>query len=129
MLRAKKLKGSAIVRAAAAHNKRTIQAELGAGGSIDAGRSRFNESLAGPSTAGLVADRARFLMETAGVVHLRKDAVRAIEFVISLAPSHGIDDRSFFVDAVAWLAARYGGIDNVLSADIHRDEPAPHCTC
>jgi Plasmid recombination enzyme len=27
---------------------------------------------------------------------------------------------------VAWLAARHGGEKNILSADIHRDEPAPH---
>ena len=40
LLRVKKLKGAGIVRVAAAHNKRTIQSELGAGGSIDAARSR-----------------------------------------------------------------------------------------
>lgn len=52
--------------------------------------------------------------------------MRAIEFVVSLAPSHGINDRAFFADAVQWLAARYGGAVNILSADIHRDESAPH---
>lgn len=126
MLRAKKLKGSAIIRAAAAHNKRTIQAEVGVGVQIAPDRSRFNECLAGPATPELVADRARELMRAGGVVNLRKDAVRAIEFVVSLAPTHGIDDRAFFVDAAVWLAARFGGTDNLLSADIHRDEAAPH---
>lgn len=126
ILRAKKLKGQSIVRVAAAHNKREIQAELGAAGSIDANRSHLNECLSGPPTAPQVADRAKAMTEAAGVLRLRKDAVRAIEFVVSLAPAHAIDDRSFFIDAVAWLACRFGGETNILSADIHRDEPAPH---
>ncbi len=126
MLRAKKLTGTAIVRTAAAHNKRAIQAERGAGGSIDPARSRLNESLVGPPDPEQVAERARALMATAGVHKLRKDAVRAIEFVVSLAPSHGIDERAFFVASVAWLASRFGGADNILAADIHRDEAAPH---
>ncbi len=126
MLRAKKLKGSGIVRAAAAHNKRTIQAEQGTGGSICALRSNLNECLAGPAQPEQVAQLARSMMEARGAAPRRKDAVRAIEFVVSLAPNHGIDDRAFFVDAVAWLGARFGGIDNILSADVHRDEAAPH---
>lgn len=126
MLRAKKLKGSGIVRAAAAHNKRAIQAELGAGSSICAARSILNECLAGPSQPEQVAQRARSMMEASAAIPRRKDAVRAIEFVVSLAPDHGIDDRALFVDAVAWLGARFGGADNILSADIHRDEAAPH---
>jgi len=97
MLRAKKLKGSAIIQAAAAHNKRTIQAESGASGSIDATRSRLNECLAGPATPGEVAENAQVRARAAGVVKMRKDAVRAIEFVVSLAPSHGIDERAFSV--------------------------------
>ena len=126
MLRAKKLKGSGIIRAAAAHNKRTIQAELGAGASICAARSILNECLAGPPRPEQVAQRARSMMEATGAVPRRKDAVRAIEFVVSLAPDHGVDDRALFADAVAWLGARFGGADNILSADVHRDEAAPH---
>lgn len=65
-------------------------------------------------------------MKAAGVLRLRRDAVRAIEFVVSLAPTTDIEERAFFVDCVAWLAARFGGSENILSADIHRDEQAPH---
>ena len=86
VLRAKKLKGAGIIRAAAAHNKRAIQAELGAGGSIDSGRTVLNECLAGAATPDDVVSLARVKMAGAGVGKLRKDAVRAIEFVVSLAP-------------------------------------------
>ena len=122
----KKLKGATIIRAAAAHNKRTIPARLGVAGSIDATRTYLNECLAGPSSPTDVAAQARALMDAACVCTLRKDAVRAIEFVVSLTPSHGIDERAFFAASVAWMGAHFGGSDNILSADIHRDEAAPH---
>ena len=126
ILRAAKLRGAGIIRAAAAHNKRAIQAELGAGGSIDAGLSCQNECLAGPATPSEIANYARARMGAAGIERLRKDAVRAIEFVVSLAPGQCRDERAFFAGAVQWLAGRFGGAENVLSADIHRDEAAPH---
>ena len=126
VLRAKKLKGAGIIRVAAAHNKRDIQAELGAGGSIDISRTALNECLAGAATPDDVVSLARVKMAGAGVGKLRKDAVRAIEFVVSLAPGQCADERKLFVDAVQWLADRFGGSDNILSADIHRDESTPH---
>lgn len=126
MLRVKKLKGSGIIRAAAAHNKRSIQAEVGAGGNIDPRRSGLNECLTGPETPEAVALLARDRLQAAGLTKLRKDAVRALEFVVSLPPTHTINDRAFFVSCVEWVASRYGGYSNILSADIHRDEAAPH---
>lgn len=126
MLRVKKLKGTGIVRAATAHNKRTIQAEVGANGSIDPRRSGLNEVLAGPENPEAVALLARDRLQAAGLTKLRKDAVRALEFVVSLPPTHTINDRAFFVACVEWVASRYGGHENILSADIHRDEAAPH---
>lgn len=57
-LRLKKLTGSGIVRQAARHNRRAIQAELGASGHIDPARSSQNETLAGPSTPEDVAIRS-----------------------------------------------------------------------
>ena len=44
-LRLKKLKGSGIIGKAARHNRRVIQAELGATGSIDPARSHLNETV------------------------------------------------------------------------------------
>lgn len=126
ILKAAKLTRPGIIRVAAKHNKREIQAELGAGGPIDASRCGLNECLNGPATADEVASHARALMAGAGLVKVRKDAVRAIEFMVSLAPGTCVDERAFFADAVRWLADRFGGAGNILSADIHRDEPHTH---
>lgn len=126
ILRVKKLTGVGIVRAAARHNKRATQVEIGASGSIDARRSILNECLSGPATADDVANLARKRMASAGVGKLRKDAVRAIEVIVSLAPGQCSDEQGFFACAVRWLADRLSGTDNILSADIHRDESAPH---
>lgn len=126
-LRLKKLKGSGIVAAAARHNKRVIQSEIGGSGNIDPARSRLNESLQGPPAADDVAHLAKELMRAADVGKLRKDAVRAVELIFSLSPGHDIDDRAFFTDCATWAATQFGGASNILSADIHRDESAPHC--
>ena len=124
-LRIKKLKGGGIITVAARHNRRVIQAEIGASGSIDPTRSGLNETLQGPSTAADVGQLAKDLMAAAGVVKLRKDAVMALEIVFSLPPGHQLDDKAYFTDCAAWAGAYFGCVN--LSVDIHRDEAAPHC--
>ena len=126
-LRVKKLKGGGIITVAARHNKRVIQAEMGATGSIDPTRSSLNETLAGPSTAADVGQLAKNLMTAAGVVKLRKDAVMGLEIVFSLPPGHAFDDRAYFSDCATWAGGYFGGVQNVLSVDIHRDEAQHHC--
>lgn len=126
-LRIKKLKGGGIITAAARHNRREIQAEMGAVGSIDPTRSRLNESLCGPSAAADVGQLAKDLMTAAGVGKLRKDAVQGLEVVFSLPPGHAVDDRAYFTACADWAASAFGGHQNVLSVDIHRDEAQPHC--
>lgn len=126
-LRIKKLKGGGIITVAARHNKRVIQAEMGATGSIDPARSHLNETLQGPSTAAGVGQLAKDLMMAAGVTRLRKDAVMGLEIVFSLPPGHTIDDRAYFTESAAWAGAYFGGADNILSVDIHRDEAQHHC--
>jgi len=126
-LRIKKLKGVSIIKVAARHNRRAIQAEIGASGSIDPTRSHLNETLAGPSTADEVARLAKDLTAAADVTKPRKDAVMGIEIVFGLPPAHNIDDKAYFSDCTDWAGAYFGGVQNILSADIHRDEAAPHC--
>jgi Plasmid recombination enzyme len=126
-LRVKKLKGSGIIKAAARHNRREIQAELGADSHIDPARSRLNQTLQGAATADGVALLAKELMLGAGVGSLRKDAVMCIEALCSLPPDTAIDDTSYFTDCAIWVAAHFGGVQNILSVDIHRDEGALHC--
>ncbi len=124
-LRVKKLKGSGIVLAAARHNLREIQAELGAGGNIDPARIHLNVLMHGPGDAADVAALAKSLMQAAGVGKLRKDAVLAIELVLSLPPGHVADTRRYFADCLTWAATRFGA-ENILSAVTHHDEAARH---
>ena len=124
-LRVKKLKGGGIGRAAARHNLREIQAELGAGGNLDPTRMHMNVVMHGPGDAADVAALAKTRMQAAGVGKLRKDAVQAIELVFSLPPVHVVDKRHYFADCLAWAGARFGA-DNILSAVAHHDEAAPH---
>lgn len=124
--RIKKLKGAAIVLAASRHNKRTIQAEHGADGHIDAARICLNLSLHGPDNPEAVARHAKNLMSAAGVKPQKKNAVLALELIFSLPPATAIDPESFFRDCLQWAAQNFGGLGNVLSADVHLDESAPH---
>jgi hypothetical protein len=113
---------------AARHNRRAIQAEFGAHSHIDAERIYLNETIAGPSTPDEVVALAFSLMAGAGVDvgKLRKDHTQAVEILVSLAPDTTVNARDYFLSCVAWAGARFGA-DNILSADIHCDESAPHC--
>lgn len=126
-LRVKKLKQGGIIKLAARHNRREIQAELGADSHIDPARTHLNQTLQGAATADDVALAAKALMRGAGIGKLRKDAVKCIEAVFSLPPDHAIDDTAYFTDCAAWAGVYFGGAANILSVDIHRDEGAPHC--
>ena len=113
---------------AARHNRRQIQAEQGARSHIDSGRTCQNETIAGPDTPEAVAALALGMMAGAGVVvsKLRKDYTQAVELLFSLAPDTTVNTGDYFRRCVTWAADHFGG-DNILSADIHRDESAPHC--
>ena len=126
MIRISKLKQGDVILRASRHNKRQIQRELGAHSRIDASRIRHNYCLAGPPAPADVAAKAMALMAEAGIRKLRRDAVRCIEIVFSLHPLTDVDQAAYFADALAWTCTRFGA-ENVLSADVHLDEGAPHC--
>jgi hypothetical protein len=126
-MRLLKLTKNDIVLTAARHNRRTIAAELGCDGHIDPARTKMNYMLAGAGSPEDVSARARNLMAAVGVTKPRKNAVRAIEFLFSLSPATDLDERAYFVACVDWVAGRFGGRDNILAADVHLDEAAPHC--
>ena len=126
-MRVAKLKGAAIITAAARHNRREIQAERGSNESIHPERTAQNQTIAGPATADAVGQLARDLMAQAGVdsKRLRKDAVRCLEFVFSLPLNHPAAAGAYFHDCLKWVQRSYNG--HILSADVHHDESAPHC--
>lgn len=116
-----------IVRVAALHNLREIQAELGASASsgINPARMHLNYQLRGPTTADEVASLALALLDNAGVQSLRRDACMALELVVSVPADTTIDHRAYFSAAVAWADAHFNV--PILSAAVHLDEAAPHC--
>lgn len=124
-LRIKKLTDRDIVRVAARHNLREIQAEFGADSHIEHTRIGLNQVIAGAATAAEVAAYAKHLMHDANIGTLRRDAVRGVEVVISLPTASAIDHTAFFTDSLAWVRGFFKV--PVLSAVVHLDEAAPHC--
>lgn len=124
-----KISGKGRLLQALRHNRRTLAAKVDVAGNINSERSYLNETLHGLSTPEEVAALAKTRMEEALAGRtLRKDAVLAIEVVFSLPLKHSLpDDRSYFKRCWRWAADEFGGIENILSVDIHRDEAAPHC--
>ena len=124
-LRIKKITGRDIVRIAARHNLRELQAELGGGASYRP-HSLWTESvIAGSDSAAGVATECERLMHDAAVGKLRRDAVRGVEIIVSLPTASSIDHAAFFSDSLFWVRSYFGV--PVLSAVIHLDEAAPHC--
>jgi hypothetical protein len=113
---------------AARHNKRELAPELEARGRIDGDKSQLNYSLAGATDSAGVVAMALHLMADTGTQpdKMRRDYCQAVEIVFSLHPTTTIDTRQYFTACVAWCCERFGA-DNVLSADVHHDEAAPHC--
>ena len=123
VMRVERLKGVGIILKAANHNKRTHGAT-----SADPQLTHLNFVIRGPSSAAKVAALATELMAGVGIHKpTRHDAVAALEFVFSLPTDTAIPLATYFGECVDWVARHFGGEQNILSADVHRDEAAPHC--
>ena len=116
------------LKQAVRHNRRQIQAERGAThhGSIDPARTHLNEFIAGPADPDEVVLSAKARMAASGVAKLRRDFTQAVEVVFSLSPDTTVNIVDFFRRCVIWAGDQFG-VDNILTADIHRDQAAPHC--
>jgi len=127
VLRIKKLSGKGIILKAAKHNHREIQAEIGIemDGVIDPLRIADNRILLGASSAIGVANSAQLLMDEAKIKPLRKDAVRALELIVSLPPNSAINHERFFNESLQWVVDYFKA--PIISAIVHNDEAAPHC--
>ncbi|SDZ08723.1 plasmid recombination protein [Nitrosomonas sp. Nm58] len=125
LLRLGKVKGRNGILNALKHNKRTLQAERGAGANIDAFRTPFNYSLTNTDTAEQIDRHAKVLMVQAGIDKPRINQVMALEIIFSLpVDRHGQDTRPFFKDCLEWVKQQMPGV--LLSFDVHLDESAPH---
>lgn len=125
-MRLEKLKGTGIWSKAARHNKRAIQAELGAAGHIDSTRSHLNITLMGPAKPEDVVALVKTKMTDAGITKDRKNGVVGLELVFSLPPGHQVDVTAYFTACAHWAGDAFGGPDNIISVDVHRDEAQDH---
>ena len=123
-VRAKRLSKKNHIAVAAKHNLRELQAERGADSHIDVRRIHRNRVLLGERTASAINEHANRLMTEAGVLPLRKNAMRAIELLVSLPNGTKINIDQYFEHTLRWVNEFFG--IPILSAVIHLDESAPH---
>ena len=125
IIRLAAMKGKSVILDALKHNKRTLQAERGASGNIDASKSHLNYSLTGDDTPEQITTHAKVQMVKAGIDKPRKNGVMGVEIVFSLPiDRHAHDTSQFFTDCFAWVKLSFDG--ELLSFDIHLDESTPH---
>ena len=112
---------------AAKHNLRDHQAVHGARENICLALSHRNKVLHGPTTPDAVEGLAQSLKMKYAIPKrkLRKDHVRALEFVISVRGDSGVDEMAYFKTSVGWLIKIFGK-EMLLSAVVHYDEAEPH---
>jgi hypothetical protein len=127
--RAEKIKPARKVLDALRHNKRTIQAELGAFGHIDACKTYKNYCLEGntePEQGYKLTLDAIEVYNRSMPAKMRHDAVIAAELVFSFpATRKDINDKEFFPDCLIWCKKEYPN-HPMISADVHLDEANPH---
>lgn len=119
-MRCKKLKSAGSVSAAFSHcfrERETFNA--------DENRTTLNTHFAATSVAEAKQKIAALLPQKR-----RKDAVLAVEYVMTFSPEWGekatpAQQDVFFKNSLAWLAQKYGA-DRIVAATVHRDETTPH---
>lgn len=120
IMRAKKLKTMANVTASLNHCYRERETM-----NADAERTPDNEHRAAESTEEATTKLTAILPNKR-----RKDAVLAIEYVLTASPEWWVtasrtEQQQFFDASEKWLADKYGQ-QNIITATIHRDETSPH---
>ena len=120
ILRVQKLKSAVAVHRSMKHSFRAQDTP-----NADAELTHLNEHFGAHSVAeGMAAFRSR-LPES-----FRKDAVQAVEYLITASPEAmqgkpKSEQDAYFRDSLEWLKQRHGA-ENVVYAGIHRDETTPH---
>lgn len=133
LLDTRKFKSLNKLRAALKHNLREDGRELHSNQRIDPKRKQLNVNMVGGDNVDAIMELEKRLVAAAGegrvkkdggVVKVRSDAVRAIEFLFSLPPNSGVDEHKFFGMALEWVERRYQA--PVLSCVRHNDEGDDH---
>ena len=117
------------LREALKHNKREIQAEIGARGHIKPELMKNNypllEKKSANETVSVVQKDIKTYQANQGK-RLRTDAVIAIELLFSLPLDQSeINNKQYFEDCFNWACRQFQPA-KVLSGDVHLDESNPH---
>jgi hypothetical protein len=93
----------------------------------DPSRAGENTVMAGPTTAEAVMELHRSKLPAKH----RKDAVTALDFFVGMSPEAAAAmtptaQDQYFKRALRWIAAKFGGSSNIISAVVHRDETTAH---
>lgn len=120
ILRTQKLKSAVAVHRSLKHAFREQETP-----NADPAKAAQNEHLGASSSAEAMQKLRERLPEKR-----RKDAVLAIEYLITASPEAmkektGKEQTAYFSDALQWLRDRHGRA-NVFYAGLHRDESTPH---
>lgn len=120
IMRAKKLANMGSVAASMQHCYRERETH-----NADQERTPDNQHLVAKSTDEAMGKLRDLLPEKR-----RKDAVLAVEYVMSASPEWFAkatpeQEKAFFQQSLQWLADKYGA-DRIVTASIHRDETTPH---
>lgn len=120
IMRCKKLTGMGSVAAALQHCYRDRETP-----NADHTRTPDNEHLVSTSS-----DQAMGALRDRLPEKRRKDAVLAVEYVMTASPTWWaqagkMDEARFVRQSMAWLGAKYG-LENIVAATVHHDELTPH---
>ena len=120
IMRAKKLANMGSVAASMQHCYRERETH-----NADQERTPNNQHLGAKTTDEAMGKLRALLPEKR-----RKDAVLAVEYVMSASPEWFAtatpeQEKAFFQQSLQWLADKYGA-DRIVTASIHRDETTPH---
>lgn len=114
LLRLGKIKAKNGVLNALKHNKRTLQAERGAGANIDSLRTSLNYSLTVPDSTEAIDRHAKVLMVQAGIDKPRVNQVMALEVIFSLPINRHQQDTMPF------LRIALNGLSSIFRAYCYR---------
>lgn len=124
ILRVDKIKSRDQLTRAARHNLRTIPVD--GVEETETGHPAPMQILVGTENPAEIRHGLDALLRDASISRPRRDAVLAIEFLISASDREFEEQHAFFSHAASWLSARFGGQEHLLSAVVHRDEPQLH---
>jgi hypothetical protein len=125
ILRVEKCKSLADLGSRAAHN---LRASERAAPHADQARRKRNVIEVGPASVPEVVAAAEMRLASAG--RFRKDAVRAVELMLTASPEFfasrkPTDLKAWHAASMDWLRETWGA-DNIISCVLHLDERSPH---